>query len=132
MWRLFVAIGDFWSLPDDTSGYRGRLRAFMANRVSLDAAYLGYYALAAQMIEDLLATASTPAEGYAALFTTKLSMSDPDPEMRAVKERVVDEFIAWRLALGGFRAFGAENYRGYFGGANIPGEPIPYRPRDSE
>jgi hypothetical protein len=34
------------------------------------------------------------------------------------------------LALGGFKAFCALNYPGYPAGANIEGQPIPYRSRD--
>ncbi|MFG1342934.1 hypothetical protein [Xanthobacter autotrophicus] len=130
MWALFEAIGTYWRLTDDTDGYRGRLQAFMANRVSLDVGYLGYYALAVDVIADLLAETDSAQAAYDKLFTTRASGGEEDSDLAAVKTRVVDEFIAWRLALGGFRDFGALNYRGYFGGANLPGAPVPYRPRD--
>ena len=130
MWALFLAIGAFWSLTDDTTGYRGRLQAFMANRVSLDVGYLGYYALAADVIEALRAETGSSEAAYTKLFTAKPSGGEEDSDLVAVKAKVADEFIAWRLALGGFLDFGALNYRGYIGGANLPDEPVPYRPRE--
>jgi hypothetical protein len=130
MWALFLAIGTHWQLTDDTGGYRGRLQAFMANRVSLDVAYLGYYALAIDVIADLKVEAGSAQAAYDKLFTIRPSGGEEDSDLAAVKTRVVDEFIAWRLALGGFRDFDALNYRGYFGGANLPDSPAPYRSRD--
>jgi hypothetical protein len=132
MWALFLAIGAFWSLTDDTTGYRGRLQAFMSNRISLDVGYLGYYALATDVIDALIAEAPSPEKAYERLFTSKPSGGEEDSDLGAVKAKVVDEFIVWRLALGGFRDFGALNYRGYIGGANIAGEPVPYRTRNDD
>jgi len=131
MWALFLAIGDFWKLEDDTSGYRLRLRAFMANRVSLDSNYAGYYGLAARVIADLMAAHGEP-KAYEIIFTQKSrggGGGTPETDLATVQKYVSDEFIAWRLALGGFTTFGAVNYRGYFGGANLPDEPVPYRTR---
>lgn len=132
MWALFLAIGDYWMLTDDVTGYRGRLQAFMANRISLDVGYLGYYALAAQVVEELQADVVAPAAAYARLFTARPSGGEEDSDLATVKAKVVDEFITWRLALGGFRDFGALNYRGYFGGANLSDEPVPYRTRNAD
>lgn len=129
MFNLFVAIGTFWQLGDDPAQYRTRLPAFMANRISLDPKYVGYYALAKRVIDGLIADKGEAA-AYEYLFTSKprTPPKQPTTELEYVQYYVANEFIAYRLALGGFAAFGATNYRGYFGGANIPGQPAPYRP----
>lgn len=131
MWALFLAIGEFWKLEDDTAGYRLRLRAFMANRVSLDPRYAGSYDLAARVIADLVTAHGEP-KAYEIVFTQKPRGGEgaiPETDLATVQKHVADEFIAWRLALGGFSTFGATNYRGYFGGANLEDEPVPYRTR---
>lgn len=127
MWSLFKAIGTFWQLGDNTNGHRLRLRAFMANRILLHPEYKGYYEVAAKHIAHLIAQHGEP-EAYKKIFTaTRLTSGS---ELEVVKKKVSDEFIVWRLAIGGFSAFGALNYRGYFGGANLPNEPTPYRTRE--
>lgn len=142
MWDLFLEIGTFWKLTDETAGYRLRLRAFMSNRISLDPNYAEYYKLAAQIIAKLIADrkAALVAQGvgeaeaaeqarkktYEELFTKDTGSR----ELRTVRKVVSREFIVWRLAVGGFSAFEALNYRGYFGGANLPNESVPYRTRE--
>ena len=61
------------------------------------------------------------------LFQMKTGSGVPQSPLEATKRFVIDEFIAMRLAFGGFRSFGATNSCGYFGGANIADEPVPYR-----
>jgi len=123
MWDLFVWIGEFWQLNENTAGYPLRLRAFMANRISLHPEYSGYYAVAARYITGQIAQHGRD-EAYKQIFMTEHPPGGS--ELEAVK-KVSDEFVDLRLALGGFLAFGALNYRGYFGGANLPDEPVPYR-----
>jgi hypothetical protein len=124
MWDLFVAIGEVWQLKENTAGYPLRLRAFMVNRVSLHPEYSGYYQVAARFIAGLIAQLGRD-EAYKKIFMTEHPPGGS--ELEAVKKQVSDEFVDLRLALGGFLAFGALNYRGYFGGANLPDEPVPYR-----
>lgn len=128
MWELFLAVGTFWKLDDATVGHRLRLKGFMANRIGLNAKYEGYYRLATDLIARLATDLGGADKAYAHVFTQMAT--DPDSELAAVQKYVSKEFIAWRLALGGFRNFGGLNYRGYIGGANIAGEPTPYRTRD--
>jgi hypothetical protein len=142
MWDLFLAIGEVWKLTDNTAGYRLRLRAFMANRISLDSRYEDYYEIAARVITNLIAGRKAElivqgsAEADAQIKARQEAYEDVllkpprGSERKTVKKHVSDEFIAWRLALGGFADFGALNYRGYFGGANVPNEPVPYRTRE--
>ena len=130
MWRLFAAIGAFWKLDADPDPYRIRLQAFMTNRINLNPVYREFYAVAKRVIDRLLAEHGSP-KGYEILFTNKPRRppaGPPETELEFVQAYVVNEFIALRLALGGFKAFGAVNYCGYFGGANITDQPVPYRP----
>ncbi|OKO82299.1 hypothetical protein AC629_24280 [Bradyrhizobium sp. NAS80.1] len=131
MWELFKAISDFWQLDADPDEYRVRLRSFMADRISLNPAYAEFYGLAKRLIDRLIARDGLP-KAYESLFTNKprhAPTAPPETELEFVQVYVANELIAWRIALGGFKAFGAINYRGYFGGANIDGQPIPYRPK---
>jgi hypothetical protein len=128
MWDLFVAIGDFWQLRDDSSPYKLRLQSFMANRIAFNPLYSEFYAVAARVLSELIA-AHGAKSAYEQFFTQKPRTSvnaPPETELEFVQQYVANEFIALRLALGGFKAFGAINYRGYFGGANISGQPVPF------
>lgn len=127
LWDLFVAIGDHWQLGDDPESCRSRLGVFMENRVAISPLHRGYYDGAVQVIEELVA-AHGAQQAFEKLFTTKLPGAGvPLTPIEATKRFVVHEFIAMRMALGGFRAFGAVNYNGYMSGANNPDEPLPYR-----
>jgi hypothetical protein len=128
MWKLFVAIGEFWNLEDDPGPYRLRLRAFMANRISINPIYRDFYIVAKTVIDKLISEYG--AKAYEQLFTQKprsAPAAPPQTEMEFVQQYVANEFIGLRLALGSFKTFGAINYCGYFGGANIAGQPVPYR-----
>lgn len=128
LWKLFVAIGDFWSLGDNPEPYRLRVRAFMANRIRINPMYRDFYVVAKTVIEEL--KAQYGAAAYEQLFTQKPRIAPtapPQTQLEFVQQYVANEFIGFRLALGSFRAFGAINYCGYFGGANIARQPVPYR-----
>lgn len=130
MWRLFVAIGEFWNLGDDPQPYRLRLRAFMANRIRFSPIYRDFYVVARTVIDGLIAQTGDKAKAYEQLFTLKPRVPSPVPpqtQLEFAQQYVANELIALRLSLGSFKAFGAINYCGYFGGANIEGQPVPYR-----
>ena len=127
MWRLFKAIGDMWLFNDDPEPYRLRFRALMENRIAVDPLYAGYYAAAAAMIADLTAQKDANAAYMLIYFGENQGLTFDPNMLAAVQQNVSNELIAMRLSLGTFRQFGALNYRGYFGGANLPGEPPPYR-----
>jgi hypothetical protein len=129
MWDLFVAIGEFWQTGDDSQPYRKRLVSFMANRVALNPLYANFYRAAAAQIDRLIRDHGREV-AYQKLFTDKPRQGPvtlPDTELEFIQQFVVNEFIALRMALGSFQTYGALNYPGYFGGANIPGQPVPYR-----
>ena len=130
MWRLFVAIGEFWKLGDDPRPYRLRLRAFMANRIRFSPLYRDFYIVARTVIDGLIAQTGDKDKAYEQLFTQKPRVAPttpPQTPLEFVQQYVANEFIGLRLSLGSFKAFGAINYCGYFGGANIEGQPVPYR-----
>ena len=128
LWKLFVAIGPAWKLPDDPNPYRLRFRTFLENRIALNPLYAAYYAAMAAMIAELTAQRGEQATYDLIFFGPGDGTLTVDDEFfTALLQHVSFEFISFRLALGSFRAFGAINYRGYFGGANLAGEPAPYR-----
>ena len=127
MWRLFVHIGRFWNNMDDPSPYRSQLYTFMCNRISLYPIYHEYYILAKKVMDGLVAERGEEA-AYTLLFTDASALqTPPKTPLALVRQCVSNEFVAWQLALGGFKAWGAQNYCGYIGGAYIPGQPAPYR-----
>jgi hypothetical protein len=127
MWNLFVAIGPYWQLTDDPEPYRLRLGTFMENRIALNPIYAAFYEAARILIDQLIAQMGET-KAYALIFSQQNATATVGlTTLQLVQQYVAGEFIAVRLALGGFRDFGALNYCGYFGGANIEGEPAPYR-----
>jgi hypothetical protein len=130
MWSLFLAIGKFWKIEEDPTLYRSRFESFVQNRIALNPLYVRFYSSTTNLIADLVARTGGEEAAYDDLFTQKDRRSPPAPpetEREFVQSYVVNEFIAVRLALGSFRTFGATNYCGYFGGANIEDQPPPYR-----
>lgn len=129
LWELFSAIGTFWQLPDDPLPYRLRFRVFLANRIDLNPLYGPYYATATKVINELIADKGATV-AFETIFSSKsrqLPAPPPTTELEITQQYVANELVALRLALGSFQAFGAVNYCGYMGGANILGEPVPYR-----
>ncbi len=131
MWRLFVHIGKFWSNMDQPDQYQTQLYSFMVNRISLDPMYHEYYILAKQVTDQLIERLGEDA-AYAFLFTAPDAGKASTSALALTRRHVSNEFIAWQLALGGFKAWGALNYCGYIGGAYIPGDTVPYRTSESQ
>jgi len=131
LWVIFDAIGEHWSLGDPPARYRLRFETFLENRINLNPFYEGYYLDGADYFEGLLKEIGRSA-ALERLFEQKprvVQAGIPATRLEAVQWFVVNEFISLRLALGGFKSFGAINYRAYFDGAKIEGEPTPYRER---
>lgn len=131
LWSLFVAVGEHWALGDAADAYRLRFRTFLQNRIDINSLYFGYYRDGAGVLEQLIAEHGTPG-AFDKIFSDKPRIAAaglPSTPLESLQRFVANEFIALRLALGGFKAFGAINYCGYFGGANIAAEPVPYRAR---
>lgn len=134
LWSLFVAIGHHWQLEDDPLPYRLRFLSFLENRMNVDPIYRDTYREGAALIDAMVAEHGESAS-FETIFFVKGRTSPsgvPATPLETLQRFVANEFIALRLALGSFRAFGALNYPGYFGGANINGEPVPYRPRGGQ
>jgi hypothetical protein len=128
LWELFVSIGAFWELSPDCESHRSRFAGFLANRIRINPIYRDFYVVAKDVINEFKGQYADKA--FEQLFTQKPRLVVPAPpqtRVEFVQQYVANEFIALHLALGGFKAFGAINYCGYFGGANIEGQPVPYR-----
>lgn len=127
MWTLFRHIGKYWQNMDDPSPYRSQLYSFMLNRINLRPIYRDYYLLAATVTRQLIEQYGED-QAYVYLFTdVDAAKAPPETPLALTRQKVANEFMALQLSLGGFKAFGAVNYCGYIGGANIPGQPAPYR-----
>jgi hypothetical protein len=128
MWQLFAQLGKFWHNVEDSTPYQSRLFSFMANRIDFDPMYRQYYITAQQVIADLIAERGQAAAYQYLLTDPTANQTPPATPLAIARQKVSNEFIALQLSLGGFQAFGgALNYCGYFGGANVPGMPAPYR-----
>ncbi|MEZ4785261.1 MAG: hypothetical protein R3F28_14465 [Candidatus Kapaibacterium sp.] len=127
MWRLFLAIGEFWEIDADIEAMSSNLVVFMSNRIQVNPTYVAEYANAEEVIDELISELGE-AEAYKKLFTDpSANISPPTTKLARARQLVSNEFVALQLALGGFKTFGgAKNYLGYISGANIEGD-TPYR-----
>ncbi|MDK3025461.1 hypothetical protein QO239_22965 [Cupriavidus taiwanensis] len=131
MWRLFRAIGDHWQIAGDPSPFRSRLQSFMANRIALMPLYSDYYNIAKRVVDELTEQLGSEEAAYQEIFTNKDALGTPPTTPLALtRQSVANEFLTLYMALGGFNSFGALNWPGYFGGANVPGGKAPYRPME--
>lgn len=130
MWELFVAVGTHWKTVQDPAPMRSRFDSFLDNRIALMPLYAEYYAIAHRVIESLKTGHGGDAgAAYAELFTREdANRQPPTTQLALTRQAVANEFVVLHTALGGFLAFGPVNWPGYFGGANLPGRPAPYRP----
>jgi len=129
MYELFTHIGIFWENTPENSDLRVDLFTFMNNRISIDSSYVDEYINAKLVLDAMIREhGGDKDKAYADCFTSPQGLENP-PKSRLAKARVKvsNEFIAFQLTMGGFTAFGAENYPGYIAGAYIPGEKAPYR-----
>lgn len=135
MWELFVQIGVYWknakSLkmadnPAIEDSFKSQLMDFMNNRIQEDPTYYSEYQNARTVIAELTEDYGEE-KAYERLFTAPVNpKTPPKTPFERARIKVSNEFILFQLAVGGFKAFGAKNYLGYFGGANIEGH-TPYR-----
>ncbi len=128
MYELFEQICVFWGNLENPHEYKSRLFAFMDNRVRLRPEYKSIYTSARLTMMDMVATMGKQ-KAYETLFTDKAAnQAPPETPLALVRQKVSNEFIAFQVSQGGFKAFsGAINAPGYIGGAFVPGEPAPYR-----
>jgi hypothetical protein len=129
MWKLFQAIGKFWSNEEHPENMKSSLLVFMQNRILLNCEYNKQYINAKEVIDELIDKNKGDENlAYAFLFTNPgANIAPPTTKLAHTRQKVSNEFISLQLALGGFKVFGgAKNYLGYFGGANIEGN-TPYR-----
>lgn len=131
MWALFVAIGRHWDTENDSIEYRSRLRSFMTDRVMLMPIYADYYAIATRVFNELVDKHAGNAQAACAhlLADAVAAKQPPSTPLALTRQLVASEFVALHMALGACTVFGAKNGVGFFGGANVPGAPAPYRTR---
>lgn len=127
MWQLFVQIGRFWGNVANPEPMRSRVYVFLDNRIEVNPLYREFYRIARDVIRELVAVHGEE-KAYEILFTAPGGLTSPPvTAFQYTRQFVSNELIALQLSLGGFLAWGATNYPGYFGGANVPGMPAPYR-----
>ncbi|WP_040066472.1 hypothetical protein [Pseudomonas batumici] len=128
MFELFEQICSFWGNLDNPQQFKSRLFVFMDNRIRLHPEYRSIYSHAKLTLDELVKSMGK-ADAYKTLFTdTAANQAPPETPLALTRQKVSNEFIAFQVSQGGFKAFtGAVNYPGYIAGAFIPGEPAPYR-----
>ena len=128
LWRLFAAICKYWKTAEDPTVYKTRFFSFVFNRMDFNPLYAEYYRAAERVINSLIEQYGEEQAFVWLLTDTQSNVTPPITEIAVVRQLVSNEFVALHLSLGAFKSFGATNYCGYFGGANLPGQPPPYRP----
>ncbi|MDI9776165.1 hypothetical protein [Pseudomonas sp.] len=128
MYEVFEQISTFWGNLPAPQQYKSRLFVFMDNRIRLHPEYRSIYTQAKHTLDALIAEVGK-AQAYKTLFTDPAAnQSPPETPLALARQKVSNEFIAFQVSQGGFKAFtGAVNYLSYIAGAFIPGEPAPYR-----
>ncbi|WP_371763444.1 hypothetical protein [Massilia sp.] len=128
MFEIFEQVCTFWDNLANPHDFKSRLFIFMDNRISLRPEYKAIYVQAQRTMADLVDKLGRE-EAYRTLFTDKIAnQSPPRTPLALVRQKVSNEFIAFQVSQGGFKAFsGAINYPSFIAGAFIPGEPAPYR-----
>lgn len=128
MFEIFEQICVFWGNLAHPDQYKSRLYAFMDNRIRLRPEYLGYYISARITMIELIHQMGK-ADAYRTLFTdSAANQAPPETPLALVRQKVSNEFVAFQVSQGGFKAFsGAINYPNFIAGAYVPGEPAPYR-----
>ncbi|MBB5020466.1 hypothetical protein HNQ59_003786 [Chitinivorax tropicus] len=128
MYQLFEQICLFWGNLDNPEQYQSRLFAFMDNRIRLHPEYKDIYTSAQHTLDELINALGQQA-AYQLLFTDQAAnQAPPTTPLAMVRQKVSNEFIAFQVSQGGFKAFsGAINYPSFIAGAWVPGQPAPYR-----
>ncbi|MGB3183562.1 MAG: hypothetical protein WBB45_19385 [Cyclobacteriaceae bacterium] len=132
MYELFTQIGIFWRNPPEREDLRSDLFTFMSNRMKISPVYLADYENAWEVLQEIIDEhGGNKNEAYADFFTMPVGQENiSDTRIARARHMVSDEFIAFQLSVGGFKAFGAANYPGYIAGANVPGQAPPYRSKE--
>lgn len=131
LWPLFAAIGQSWKTSSSySSEMKSRWREFITEKVLGEPSYAAEYANALEVLAEL--EGMFGAQLYQKLFFEN-GVPDGPPVTRLahMKRFVVDEFIRVHVASGGFRSFGAENYRGWVSGSRVSAH-SPYRTYDDK
>lgn len=128
MFVIFDQICSFWGNLSHPEEYKSRLFAFMDNRIKLHPEYKSIYIAAQQTMSQLVNDMGKEA-AYQLLFTSQeANHAPPETPLALVRQKVSNEFIAFQVSQGGFKAFsGAINYPSFIAGAYIPGQAAPYR-----
>ena len=131
MYEILQQIGVFWENTPEGNDMRTDLYTFMMNRIRLNGCYLEEYKNAQRVLDEFKELYPSVEKAYAAFFTDPGGLENPDTPLAKARQKVSNEFIALQMSLGGFKAFGAENYPSYIAGAYIEGQVPPYRSKNA-
>lgn len=124
LWEIVVEIGRAWrNVDDDSASLRSTFRELIHVRTSTAPSYVGEYVSAVAVLDELRREHGPDA--FRHLFFSVVVPPNRAPETRLehAKRFVVDELIRMQVLSGGFKSFGAVNYKGYMGGSRFNEHP---------
>lgn len=131
LWTLFRQIGRCWgNVVSDSANLKSTWTEFIEVRTTTEPSYTGEYANAVSVLEDLIEMYGEQNAFTLLFLRSGVPEGPPMTRLAHAKRYVVDEFIRVQVTAGGFKSFGARNYKGYLGGSRYNRTPRvrAYRP----
>ncbi len=127
LWRVVEQIGRAWEIQESTRrATQSQFRECVRLKAGESPSYLGEYESAVLVLDELEGMYGVPDAFDRLFFNHGIPEDDVESRLFHLKTFVVNELISVVVVSGGFRAFGARNYKGYIGGSRFRLEP-PYR-----
>jgi hypothetical protein len=122
LWELFQQIGACWHNVDrDSINLRSSWLEFIAAKTEFEPSYVGEYANAVKVLEELIEVHGSPEAFKLLFFKSGIPEGKPTTRLAHAKVFVVNEFIHVQIVAGGFLGFGGENrgrnYNGFIRGS---------------
>ena len=123
LWGVLPAIEMAWELEQVNNQLRSQWKDLIAARSSEPNSYLAEFKNSAAVLAEL--SSLNPSEFVELVFFRTIvdRPSDVVTRLDHAKFFVINDFIRFLVLSGGFRQFGARNYRGFMGGSRFADTP---------
>jgi len=133
LWEIYCEINNFWNKEKSivNNNHKQIFISFILNRIGLKPEYVDFYKIGVKVYKEYLVSTTNNNELHQKLFNNPVANIHPYTSAKSMfKQKVINEFITFYLASGGFKIFNPDkscdnsNYVGYIGGEN--GKEHPY------
>jgi len=123
LWRFFRGIPEVWEVTSSevipVDAMYGQWSEFIGTRCSVEPSYLGEYESAASVLTELYGDHGTAETNRFVYLEAAPAPDEPTTRLEHLQKYVAAEFVEVYLATGGFREFGAANYKGFVAGSRF-------------